>query len=83
MTLKQALNARVKLELGDRIITPRGWVRCDRVLLEGCEIGCVQTRRARRLTDVQTVAGFARVTGYDVDWLIAQARQGTRSRSAA
>jgi hypothetical protein len=73
MTIKQALGVRLTIAPGNRIPTPAGWVRSDRVLMGGCEIGSIQTRRGRRSLEVVTVAGRGQISGYDVDWLVAQA----------
>jgi len=43
------------------------------VLLDGCEIGKIQTRCARSRTEVVTIAASGFVPGHNVDWLVAQA----------
>jgi hypothetical protein len=73
MTLKQALGVRLTIAPGNRIRTPGGWVRSDRVLVGGCEIGSIQTRRGCQSLEVITLAGRGQIAGYDVDWLVAQA----------
>jgi len=72
MTLKQALNSNIRIEIGPKVITFGGWLRQDRVLLDGLEIGMIQTRRRKTRTEVLTIAGDLRVSGYDIDWLVKQ-----------
>lgn len=50
-----------------------GWCRRDRVMLDGYEIGKIQTRRAPSRTEVLTIAASGFVPGHNVDWLVAQA----------
>ena len=83
MTLKQAVNSRVTIKLGDRVVTPAGWVRSDRVLLEGLEIGCVQTRRAMQGIETLTITRRSQIRGYDIDWLVGQAGRVDPTRTAA
>jgi hypothetical protein len=88
MTLKQAIKSNVTIKLGGRIRTSAGWVRSDRVLLEGVEIGCVQTRRSRLrgecvTSESMTMARSGQVGGYDIDWLVGQVRRIGQNRSAA
>ncbi|HEY9232841.1 MAG TPA: hypothetical protein VIS78_11865 [Blastocatellia bacterium] len=72
MTLQQALRANVRIEPGPKIRTFGGWCRHDRVLLNGEEIGRIQTRRGRSRIEVITVAGNVYTMGYDVEWLVEQ-----------
>ena len=72
MTLQQAIQANVRIEPGQRIRTFGGWSRHDRVLLNGCEIGKIQTRRRRDRIEVLTITGNIFTPGYDVDWLVRQ-----------
>jgi hypothetical protein len=72
MTLLQALRANVRIEPGPKIRTFGGWCRHDRVLLNGTEIGRIQTRRGRNRIEVITVAGNVYTMGYDVEWLVGQ-----------
>jgi hypothetical protein len=73
MTIQQAIRARLRIEPGRRVNTFGGWCRRDRVLLDGCEIGKIQTRCARSRTEVLTIAASGFVPGHNVDWLVAQA----------
>jgi hypothetical protein len=73
MTIQQAIKARLSIEPGRKVNTFGGWCRRDRVLLDGYEIGKIQTRRARSRTEVVTIAASGFVPGHNVDWLIAQA----------
>lgn len=73
MTIQQAIRARLRIEPGRRVTTFGGWCRRDKVLLDGCEIGKIQTRRARSRTEVLTIAASGFVPGHNVDWLVAQA----------
>jgi hypothetical protein len=73
MTIQQAIKARLSIEPGRKVNTFGGWCRRDRVLLDGYEIGKIQTRRARSRTEVLTIAASGFVPGHNVDWLIAQA----------
>jgi hypothetical protein len=43
------------------------------VLLDGYEIGKIQTRRAKSRTEILTIAASGFVPGHNVDWLVAQA----------
>jgi hypothetical protein len=73
MTIQQAIKARLSIEPGRKVNTFGGWCRRDRVLLEGYEIGKIQTRRAKSRTEVLTIAASGFVPGHNVDWLVAQA----------
>jgi hypothetical protein len=73
MTIQQAIRARLIIEPGRRVNTFGGWCRRDRVLLDGWEIGKIQTRCARSRTEVVTIAASGFVPGHNVDWLVAQA----------
>lgn len=73
MTIQQAIKARLSIEPGRKVNTFGGWCRRDRVLLDGYEIGKIQTRRARSRTEVVTIAASGFVPGHNVDWLVAQA----------
>ncbi len=73
MTIQQAIRARLTVVPGRRVRTFGGWCRRDRVLLDGYEIGKIQTRRARSRTEILTIASSGFVPGHDVDWLVAQA----------
>ena len=73
MTIQQAIKARLSIEPGRKVNTFGGWCRRDRVLLDGYEIGKIQTRRARSRTEVLTIAASGFVPGHNVDWLVAQA----------
>lgn len=73
MTIQQAIRARLSIEPGRRVNTFGGWCRRDRVLLDGYEIGKIQTRCARSRTEVLTIASSGFVPGHNVDWLVAQA----------
>src|SRR5467141_133961 len=73
MTIQQAMRARLRIEPGRKVNTFGGWCRRDRVLLDGYEIGKIQTRRARSRTEVVTIAASGFVPGHNVDWLVAQA----------
>jgi hypothetical protein len=72
MTLQQAIGANVTIKPGRKIRTLGGWCRQDKVLLDGLEIGKIQTRRGKTRTEILTVAGNVYVIGYDVDWLVKQ-----------
>lgn len=84
MTLVQALKAHIKIEPGRRVRTFGGWCRRDRVLLDGHEIGKIQTRRGRDRTEVLTIAGNVYVVGHNIEWLVRQGAPsyGTNSASA-
>lgn len=73
MTIEQAIRARLSIEPGRRVRTFGGWCRRDRVLLDGSEIGKIQTRRARNRTEIVTIALSGFVPGHNVDWLVAMA----------
>src|SRR5262245_13407748 len=73
MTIQQAIKARLRIEPGPKVRTFGGWCRRDRVLLDGYEIGKIQTRRARSRTEIMTIAATGFVPGHNVDWLVAQA----------
>jgi len=75
MTIKQAKRARLRIEPGRKVNTFGGWCRRDRVILDGYEIGKIQTRRARSNTEVVTIASSGFVPGHNIDWLVAQAGQ--------
>src|SRR5436190_23791104 len=75
MTIQQAMKARLSIEPGRKVNTFGGWCRRDKVLLDGCEIGKIQTRRARSRTEVLTIAASGFVPGHNVDWLLAQAEE--------
>jgi hypothetical protein len=77
MTLKQALQSRLRIEPGKKVRTFRGWCRRDRVLLDGREIGRIQIRRAPSRTEVFTICGNNCVIGHDVDWLVRAAASGS------
>ncbi|HKV42813.1 MAG TPA: hypothetical protein VJX67_26680 [Blastocatellia bacterium] len=70
MTLQQAIREKLSIAPGQKIRTFGGWCRHDKVLLDGHEIGRIQTRRAKDRTEFITVTGNAYVVGYDVDWLV-------------
>lgn len=73
MTIQQAIKARLRIEPGRKVNTFGGWCRRDRVLLDGYEIGKIQTRRAPSRTEVLTIAASGFVPGHNIDWLVAQA----------
>jgi len=73
MTIQQAIRVRLRIEPGRRVRTFGGWCRRDRVLLDGYEIGKIQTRRAPSRTEILTIAASGFVPGHNVDWLMAQA----------
>ena len=70
MTLLEAIQANVRIMPGRKIKTLGGWCRHDRVLLDGQEIGKIQTRKGRDRTEILTIAGNVYVIGHDVDWLV-------------
>jgi len=74
MTLQQAIESNVRIQPGRKVKTFGGWCRHDRVLLDGHEIGKIQTRRRRNQTEIITVARTTYVMGYDIDWLVEQKR---------
>lgn len=78
MTMQQAIRARVNIEPGRRVNTFGGWCRRDRVLLDGYEIGKIQTRRAKDRTEIVTIGSGGFVPGHDVDWLVANAGDSVR-----
>ena len=78
MTMQQAIRVRLRIKPGRRVITFGGWCRRDQVLLDGHEIGKIQTRRARNRTEILTIGSSGFVPGHNVDWLIAQAGQAPR-----
>src|SRR5262245_65825899 len=69
MTIQKAIRARLRIEPGRKVRTFGGWCGRDRVLLDGFEIGKIQTRRGRRRTGVVTIAASGLVPGQHVDWL--------------
>jgi len=73
MTIQQAIRARLRIEPGRRVRTFGGWCRRDRVMLDGCEIGKIQTRRAPSRTEILTIATSGFVPGHNIDWLVLQA----------
>ncbi|HWO00962.1 MAG TPA: hypothetical protein VNS63_17005 [Blastocatellia bacterium] len=73
MTLQQAMRTNLRIEPGRRVRTFGGWCRRDRVLLDGCEIGRIQTRRGKSRTEVMTIGAAGFVPGHDVDWLVSEA----------
>jgi hypothetical protein len=73
MTIQQAMRARLRIEPGRKVNTFGGWCRRDRVLLDGYEIGKIQTRRAKSRTEIVTIASGGFIPGHNVDWLVAQA----------
>jgi hypothetical protein len=72
MTLLQAIQTHIKIKPGQKVRTLGGWCRHDRILLDGREIGKVQTRRGRGRTEIITIAGNVYVMGHNVDWLVQQ-----------
>ena len=83
MTMQQAMRARLSIEPGRRVRTFGGWCRRDRVLLDGYEIGKIQTRRARSRTEIVTIASSGFVPGHNVDWLVAVASEFPRISTAS
>jgi hypothetical protein len=75
MTIQQAIRARLRIEPGRKVRTFGGWCRRDRVLLDGFEIGKIQTRRGRSRTEIVTIASSGFVPGHNVDWLVLQANE--------
>lgn len=73
MTIQQAIRAKLRIEPGQKVRTFGGWCRRDRVLLDGYEIGKIQTRRARNRSEIMTIAASGFVPGHNVDWLVSQA----------
>src|SRR5262249_62000714 len=78
MTIQQAIRARLRIEPGRKVRTFGGWCRRDRVLLDGYEIGKIQTRRGGRRTEVVTIAASGFVPGHNVDWLVLPCREVSR-----
>ena len=70
MTLLQAMINKVRIKPGPKVVTMGGWCRHDKVLLDGHEIGRIQTRRGRGRTEILTIADNVYVLGHDVDWLV-------------
>ena len=83
MTIQQAIWARLRIEPGRKVRTFGGWCRRDRVLLDGFEIGKIQTRRAPSRTEIVTIAAGGFVPGHNVDWLILQASELPRSSAVS
>lgn len=72
MTLQQAMKANIRIVPGHKHASFGGWCRHDRVLLDGSEIGKIQTRRAEDRKEFLTINGNLCTDGYDVDWLVRQ-----------
>lgn len=70
MTLRQAIRDRVSIKPGHKVVSCGGWIRQDRVLVDGREIGSIRTRRGRGHLEVVTIAGNTYMSGYNVDWLV-------------
>jgi hypothetical protein len=52
-------------------------------LLDGHEIGKIQTRSGRGRTEVLTIAGNVYVMGHDIDWLVShEGKDGLNSATA-
>lgn|SRR5689334_1174543 len=83
MTIQQAIRARLRIEPGRKVRTFGGWCRRDRVMLDGFEIGKIQTRRARSRTEIVTIAASGFVPGHNIDWLLIQARELPRGSAVA
>ena len=83
MTIQQAIWARLRIEPGRKVRTFGGWCRRDRVLLDGYEIGKIQTRRAPTRTEIVTIAAGGFVPGHNVDWLVLQAAEVPRATAAS
>ena len=83
MTIQQAMWARLRIEPGRKVRTFGGWCRRDRVLLDGFEIGKIQTRRAPSRTEIVTIAAGGFVPGHNVDWLVLQASELPRSSAVS
>ena len=83
MTIQQAMWARLRIEPGRKVRTFGGWCRRDRVLLDGFEIGKIQTRRAPSRTEILTIAAGGFVPGHNVDWLVLQASELPRSSAVS
>jgi hypothetical protein len=75
MTIQQAIRAKLRIEPGRKVRTFGGWCRRDRVLLDGYEIGKIQTRRAKNRTEIVTIAASGFIPGHNVDWLLAQSSE--------
>ncbi|MFY9553500.1 MAG: hypothetical protein WAV20_08380 [Blastocatellia bacterium] len=73
MTIQQAIRSRLRIEPGRKVRTFGGWCRRDRVLLDGFEIGKIQTRRAPSRTEILTIAATGFVPGHNIEWLVSQA----------
>ena len=72
MTLRQAIDAKLRIRPGRKVKTFGGWCRRDQVLLNGEEIGRVQVRKGRSGTEITTIAGDSFISGYQIDWLVNQ-----------
>jgi hypothetical protein len=72
MTLRQAIDAKVRILPGRKVKTFGGWCRRDRVMLDGHEIGKIQVRKGTSGTEITTIAGDSFLAGYQVDWLLDQ-----------
>jgi hypothetical protein len=83
MTIQQALEANVRIEPGPKVTTFGGWCRRDKVLVDGYEIGRIQTRRARGRTEIITMKDNLYILGYDVDWLVQQEGDDYGANSSA
>ena len=83
MTIQQAIRARLRIEPGRKVRTFGGWCRRDRVLLDGYEIGKIQTRRAPTRTEILTIAASGFVPGHNVDWLLLQALELPRGSAVS
>jgi hypothetical protein len=70
MTIREAMEAKIRIKPGRKVKTFGGWCRRDSVLLAGHEIGRIQTRRGRGRMEVLTISGNVFVMGHDVDWLV-------------
>lgn len=76
MTLQQAIQSNVRLQLGPKVSTFGGWCRHDKVFLDGQVIGRIQTRRGKGRFEIITIANNVYIPGYDIDWLVK--REGRR-----
>jgi hypothetical protein len=83
MTIQQALQANVQIEPGPKVATFGGWCRRDKVLVDGYEIGRIQTRRSRGRTEIITIKDNLYILGYDVDWLVQQEEDDYGANSSA
>jgi hypothetical protein len=68
---------RVKVVTGEKVRTFGGWYRHDKVMLDGREIGRIQTRRRNKRTDTITLGpdpsgspNGGAVLGSDIGWLL-------------